>query len=61
MALRYANSDTHNIWAGIVIGGAKRANGMPAFELSTADAEAIRAYVLSLSAELRDASRAAVD
>ena len=59
--LRYANADTHRIWAGIVIGGAKRANGMPAFEIPPADAEAIRAYLLSLSEGLRSASQAAAD
>jgi quinohemoprotein ethanol dehydrogenase len=53
--LRYASAETHRIWSGIVIGGAKRANGMPAFELPPADAEAIRAYVLSLANELRRA------
>ena len=53
--LRYADSATHGEWAGIVIGGARRANGMPAFELGLDDAEAIRAYVLSLAEEIRAA------
>ena len=51
--LRYANAETHLQWAGIVIGGAKRMNGMPPVELSADESEAIRAYVLSLSEALR--------
>jgi quinohemoprotein ethanol dehydrogenase len=51
--LRYATLETHRTWSGIVIGGAKRANGMPAFELQPAQAEAIRAWVLSRANELR--------
>jgi PQQ-dependent dehydrogenase (methanol/ethanol family) len=51
--LRYANAETHQQWAGIVIGGAKRMNGMPPSELTAEESEAIRAYVLSLSGELR--------
>jgi len=54
--LRYATTETHAMWAGIVVGGAKRANGMPPFELSLDEAEAIRAWVLSQSAALREAS-----
>jgi quinohemoprotein ethanol dehydrogenase len=54
--LRYASADTHATWHGIVIGGAGRANGMPAFsELDTEQSEAIRNYVLSKSEELRAA------
>lgn len=51
--LRFASRDTHATWNGIVIGGALRANGMPGFELSAEDADAIRNYVLSLSDALR--------
>ena len=51
--LRYATSETHQTWHGIVIGGAKAANGMPSFELDADESEAIRLYVLSRSAELR--------
>lgn len=53
--LRYANSATHAAWHGIVVGGDLRAGGMPAFELSVEDSEAVRAYVLSQAAELRSA------
>jgi quinohemoprotein ethanol dehydrogenase len=59
--LRYATAETHRIWAGIVVGGAKRANGMPAFELSVEEADAIRAWVLSRSNELRGAQTAVAD
>ena len=51
--LRYASSETHELWHGIVIGGARRANGMPSFELETEESEAVRSYVLSRSEELR--------
>lgn len=53
--LRYSNAQVHGAWQGIVVGGALRMNGMPAFELQPEEAEAVRAYVLSLSAVLRDA------
>jgi PQQ-dependent dehydrogenase (methanol/ethanol family) len=57
--LRYASADTHATWHGIVIGGSKRANGMPAFShLEVGQSEAIRNYVLSLSEELRAADSA---
>lgn len=45
--LRYASNDTYLQWNGIVIGGARRSKGMPAFEMSTEEAEAIRAWVIS--------------
>jgi len=45
--LRYASRETHLAWPGIVVGGALRARGMPAFELSAEEAEAIRLFVLS--------------
>ncbi len=51
--LRYATAGTHEMWAGIVVGGAKHANGMPAFELSLDEADAIRAWVLSRANEMR--------
>lgn len=51
--LRYSNDDTHAAWHGIVVGGAKSANGMPAMELEIEQSEAIRSYVLSLSEEIR--------
>jgi quinohemoprotein ethanol dehydrogenase len=53
--LRYANEETHATWHGIVVGGARAANGMPAMELSIEDSEAIRNYVLWLSEGLREA------
>jgi mono/diheme cytochrome c family protein len=59
--LRYATEETHRIWAGIVVGGARRANGMPAFELSIEEADAIRAWVLSRANELRGAQTAVAD
>ena len=52
--LRYSSADTHAAWHGIVIGGARRANGMPAFShLDVEQSEAIRNYVLSKSEALR--------
>ena len=52
--LRYSSADTHTTWHGIVIGGANRANGMPAFaHLDVEQSEAIRNYVLSLAEALR--------
>lgn len=52
--LRYANGETHATWHGIVIGGARQAKGMPRFELSVDESEAVRKYVLSRSQELRE-------
>jgi hypothetical protein len=37
-----------------VIGGARSANGMPAHELSAAESEAIRSYVLSRARALAE-------
>ncbi|MCH8072764.1 MAG: PQQ-dependent dehydrogenase, methanol/ethanol family [Proteobacteria bacterium] len=55
--LRYSSADTHAAWHGIVIGGARRANGMPAFsQLDAEQSEAIRNYVLSQSAALRSSA-----
>jgi len=51
--LRYATMDTHNAWQAIVIGGAKRMNGMPSFELSLDESDAVRQYVLSLADSIR--------
>ena len=52
--LRYATKETHMQWNGIVIGGARAANGMPATEIDPREAEAIRMYVLSRAYELRE-------
>ena len=55
--LRYSSADTHAVWHGIVIGGARRANGMPAFlQLDAEQSEAIRNYVLSQSVALRSSA-----
>jgi quinohemoprotein ethanol dehydrogenase len=59
--LRYSTAETHRTWSAIVVGGARRANGMPAFELTLEEADAIRAWVLSRSNELRDAQTAVAD
>jgi hypothetical protein len=55
--LRYATTETHAAWNGIVIGGALRPNGMPGFKLSAAESEAIRNYVLSVSMSLRESRK----
>ena len=51
--LRYASAETHATWHGIVIGGARAANGMPGIELEVEQSEAVRKYLLSLSEEIR--------
>jgi quinohemoprotein ethanol dehydrogenase len=51
--LRYSSKETYLQWDGIVIGGARSARGMPAFDLTASEAEAIRAWVLSRAWELR--------
>jgi quinohemoprotein ethanol dehydrogenase len=51
--LRYADATTHAQWDAIVIGGSKRASGMPGMELTGAQSAAVRNYVLSLSEEIR--------
>jgi cytochrome c5 len=51
--LRFASEETHASWNSIVIGGARRANGMPAVPLSAADAEAIRQYAIHALNRLR--------
>lgn len=50
--LRYASADTHQAWQGIVVGGARSDKGMPAFELTALEAEAIRDYVISEARKL---------
>jgi len=52
--LRYASKETWLQWNGIVIGGARSGRGMPQFDLSVEQADAIRAYVLSRAWELKD-------
>lgn len=52
--LRYASSETHEQWHGIVIGGARQAAGMPRYAMSLEDSEAVRSYVLSRSVALRE-------
>jgi len=52
--LRYATADTHAAWHGIVIGGALQINGMPRFELSIQESEAVRNYVLSQSLSISE-------
>jgi PQQ-dependent dehydrogenase (methanol/ethanol family) len=59
--LRYANAATHAAWQDIVAGGARRERGMPSFEISEEHAEAIRAYVLSLSETLRQSQQSRTD
>ncbi|MFQ6005546.1 MAG: PQQ-dependent dehydrogenase, methanol/ethanol family [Woeseia sp.] len=44
--LRYATVNVFETWHAIVIGGAAHANGMPSFDLSVEQAEAIRDYVI---------------
>ncbi len=56
--LRFASADTHAQWHDIVIDGARRARGMPAFSyLDVEQSEAIRNYVLSQSEALRASVR----
>jgi len=52
--LRWSDTETHAAWHGIVIGGARAASGMPGIEIPVEKSEAIRKYLLSLSAEIRD-------
>lgn len=54
--LRYSTPSTHLAWEGIVLGGAKRAKGMPRFSYLTRDeVEAVRAFVLNRRDEDRRA------
>jgi mono/diheme cytochrome c family protein len=56
--LRFASTDTHAQWHDIVIDGARRTKGMPAFSyLDVEQSEAIRNYVLSQSEALRASVR----
>jgi len=52
--LRFATMEVHQMWNGIVIGGARTQAGMPRFDLSLEEADAIRQYVLSQSGALRE-------
>ena len=54
--LRYSDAAVHAAWAGVVIGGALQPGGMPRFEISAEETEAIRQYVLLRSLELRKPS-----
>ncbi len=45
--LRYAAAEVFESWHAIVIGGAQKAKGMPSFELTVKEAEAIRNYVIT--------------
>ena len=46
--LRYLPAEVHEEWHGIVLGGNRRANGMPEFSASIGveDSEALHAYVI---------------
>jgi quinohemoprotein ethanol dehydrogenase len=45
--LRRASAQTHDLFAGIVIGGLYKDKGMPPFhEISMPDLEAVQAYIL---------------
>ena len=52
--LRYASEEVHLTWNGIVIGGSRKAKGMPNFDLDPREADAIRLYVLSKSRALTE-------
>lgn len=52
--LRYAGEEAHDTWHAIVVGGSRQTNGMPAQEISVAESEQIRRYILSLAAALRE-------
>ncbi len=45
--LRYASADVFRTWHAVVMGGAKKSNGMPDFELTVEEADAIRDYVIA--------------
>ena len=44
--LRYGSADVFRTWHAVVMGGAKKSNGMPDFELTVEEADAIRDYVI---------------
>lgn len=52
--LRYAGEEAHDTWHAIVVGGSRQTKGMPAQEISIAESEQIRRYILSLAAALRE-------
>ncbi|MCH9695419.1 MAG: PQQ-dependent dehydrogenase, methanol/ethanol family [Gammaproteobacteria bacterium] len=52
--LRYSTAKIHDMWNGIVVGGARIQAGMPRFEISLKEADMIRQYVLSQSEGLRE-------
>ena len=52
--LRYATAETHSAWHAMVIGGSLREGGMPRYDMSVEQSEAVRQYVLSRSVELRE-------
>jgi len=52
--LRFSTAEIHQMWNGIVVGGALTRNGMPRFDLSLEEADLIRQYVLSQSEALRE-------
>ncbi len=58
--LRYASAETHQMWDGIVLGGARLNKGMPAFGLALTkqDTDAIHAYVIDRSWRLYEQQRA---
>ena len=45
--LRYASAEVFQAWHAIVIGGAQKAQGMPSFDLTVEEADAIRNFVIS--------------
>jgi len=50
--LRYMNRETYDAWSAIVVGGAMQAGGMPQFDLSAEESEAVRQYVLSAAGKI---------
>jgi hypothetical protein len=44
--LRRASAETHDQFVGIVVGGLRQAKGMPKFDVTMDDAEALRAFIL---------------
>jgi len=57
--LRYATADVHRQFESIVIGGSRKALGMPSFgdKLNSSQLRAIQAYVLSRAAAANAAGR----
>ncbi|MEL7186240.1 MAG: PQQ-dependent dehydrogenase, methanol/ethanol family [Pseudomonadota bacterium] len=53
--LRFSTADTHANWDDIVIGGSRKDRGMPGFgDMPVEGSQQIRAYILSLSEQLRE-------